>query len=212
MLSLYWMLYRMLYWIFCEIKSIKYAEINTKLIIEFTCICKFHINNNFQTQYIYIYIKIKIKIAVQLYVACIILFLQLHRGKVYWNSHVYYRKHIRNYFWPPSPNCASRCNMVFMVIIVPAKMRRQGRRSLPSRSCIYTGGGHPRSPRGTVTPYIHSPSGHPIGRFPRHVCPASPPSLTTYFLASRWYPSHHIFSCASHFVLCASRGGSWKDA
>lgn len=68
--------------------------------------------------------------------------------------------------------------------------------------------GHPRSPRGTVTLYTHSRSGHPAGRFPRLVCPASPPGPTTYFLASRWHPSHRVFSCtscASRFASCTSR-------
>jgi len=110
-----------------------------------------------------------------------------------------------------------RCNMTFRIIIATAKMHKQERRSelvlgcrSPSRSCIYTGGvirGLHAVPLHCIL-YTHSRSGHPAGRFPRLVCPVSPPGLTTYFLASCRHPSHCIFSCtscASRFAWCASR-------
>ena len=113
-------------------------------------------------------------------------------------------------------NRVCRCNMTFTVIIAAAKMHKQGRRGelvvlrVPvSVEVVHLHRrGHPRSPRGTVTLYTHSRSGHPAGRFPRLVRLISPTGLTTYFLASCRHPSHCIFSCtscASRFAWCASR-------
>jgi len=74
-----------------------------------------------------------------------------------------------------------RCNMTFTVII--AKMHKRGGKAKQAGPRVPVSievvhlhrRGHPWSPRGTVTLYTHSRSGHPAGRFPCPVCPVSPP-------------------------------------
>lgn len=100
--------------------------------------------------------------------------------------------------------------MPFTAIIVRSCTRDRegeaGPRVPVSRSCIYTGGVI-HGLRAVPLHCIHIleaviPPAVSLAWF----CPASPPGPTTYFLASRWHPSHRIFSCtscASRFASCA---------